>query len=248
MGATLDALHRLQEVELQIAELRRVIDRKVRAVKQQEVRISELRVRSVKEHDALRAGQMDADRLDLDVKSREAEIAKLRLALQGAKTNKEYSALLTQLNTNKADNSKIEDRVLAIMTELDGKRKNYAALQEQLKAEETRLAELQEAVREAEDKSRNRMDALRAEREQAAAAVPPSALEAFERMARKNDGEAMAKVIRTNPKRAEYACEGCNMAITIEQVNAILSRDDAITCNICGRILYLDTAAASSMR
>lgn len=248
MGATLEALHRLQEVELQIAELRKVIDRKARAVRQQEARISELQVKSQKEHDALRSGQMEADRLDLDVKSREAEIAKLRTALQGAKTNKEYSAILTQLNTNKADNSKLEDRVLALMSELDKKRQAYAELQAQIKSEEARLEELRQVVREAEDKSRDRLESLRAHRSEAAAVVPPSALELFERIARKNDGEVMARVVRTNPKRAEYACEGCNMAITIEQVNAILSRDDAIPCNICGRILFLDTAAATSVR
>lgn len=248
MGATLDALHRLQEVELQIAEIRKGIDRKARAVKQQEARIAELNAKIKQQQDALRTGQMEADRLGVDVKVHEAEIAKLRAALQLAKTNKEYSALLTQLNTSKADNSKVEDRALGLMGELDKKRQEIAALQEQGKADHERLLELQQVVKDAEARQKDRLDALMAEREQAAAAVPPSALEFFERMAKKNEGEAMAKVIRTNPKRAEYACDGCNMAITIEQVNAILSRDEAVTCNICGRILYIDSAAAPSMR
>jgi predicted nucleic acid-binding Zn-ribbon protein len=85
---------------------------------------------------------------------------------------------------------------------------------------------------------------LKAERDQAASGVPPKALDFFNRVAGKNEGVAMAKVIRTHPKRAEYACDGCNMAINIEQVNAILSRDEAVTCNICGKILYVDAPAA----
>ncbi|RIK67480.1 MAG: hypothetical protein DCC65_06535 [Planctomycetota bacterium] len=248
MGATLDALHRLQEVEMQIAELRKGIDRKVRAVKQQESRIAEIDAKIKQQRDSLRMGQMEADRLDLDVKTREAEIAKLRSALQLAKTNKEYSAILTQLNTFKADSSKVEDRVLALMGDLDKKRAEIDALGQQRQAEEARLAELQGAVKEVEARSKTRLDALIAERQEAAAAVPPSALEFFERVSRKNDGEAMARIIRTNPKRAEFACDGCNMSITIEQVNAILSRDEAITCNICGRILYIDPAVAPGIR
>lgn len=248
MGATLDALHRLQEVEMQIAELRKGIDRKARAVKQQEIRIADLDAKIKQQRDGLRTGQMEADRLDLDVKVREAEIAKLRAALQLAKTNKEYSAILTQLNTFKADSSKVEDRVLGIMGELDKKRAEIDALAEQRNADDARLVELRDAVKEVESRSKARLDALLAERKEAAAAVPPSALEFFERVSRKNEGEAMARIVRTNPKRAEYACDGCNMSITIEQVNAILSRDEAITCNICGRILYMDTAVAPGMR
>lgn len=248
MGATLDALHRLQEVELQIAEIRRAIERKARAARQHEARLAELDAKIRHDQDAIRSVQIEADRLNLDVKAREAEIAKLRAALQTSKTNKEYSAILTQLNTNKADSSKVEDRVLALLTDLDKKRAECAAVVEQKMAEEQKLAELRAAVAEAEQKAKPRLDQLAEERQQAASVVPPTALEFFNRVAKKNDGEALAKIIRTHPKRSEYACEGCNMAITIEQVNAILSRDEAITCNICGRILYIESTAGMAAR
>jgi predicted nucleic acid-binding Zn-ribbon protein len=247
MGATLDALHRLQEIELQIAEVRRGIDGRLRAARKQEARMVEIDADIAARQAALRSEQIEADRLDLDVKSREADIARLRQALNAAKTNKEYSAILAQLNTSKADNSKVEERVLALLTQIDAKRKEITALQETRAHEGARLAELQAAVRKAEDQSRNRLVALQALRDEAAAAVPEKALDCFSRVARKNDGEAMARVIRTNPKRAEYACDGCNMAITIEQVNAIMSRDEAITCNTCGRILYIDAPATSGL-
>jgi len=246
MGATLDALHRLQDVELQIAEVRGVLDAKARAVKKQEARLSELDSRIAAAQSALRGQQVEADRLDLDVKSREAEIAKLRQALNAAKTNKEYSAILTQLNTNKADNSKFEERVLAMLTEIDVRKKELAAMQEQRQVEAAKLAELQAAVRATEEQTRGRLAHLTAQRAEAAAKVPPKALESFDRVARRNEGRALARVVRTNPKRAEYACEGCNMAITIEQVNAIMSRDEAVTCNICGCILFLESPAVSA--
>lgn len=241
MGAALDALHRLQEVELQIAEIRRGIDCKHRAVHKQEERIAQFDAQISAEQLAVRADQMEADRFDLDLKSRDAEIAKLRQALLITKTNKEYSAILTQLNTNKADNSKLEEKVLGLMGQVEAHRKTLAGLNEQRAAEVARQSELQAAAKAEEDRCRDRLNSLRAEREKAAAGVPPKALDFFNRIAQKNDGLAMAKVIRTHPKRAEYACDGCNMAINIEQVNAILSRDEAITCNICGKILYVDS-------
>jgi uncharacterized protein len=240
MGATLDALHRLQEIELQIADIRSGIDRKARAVTRQQARIQALDAKITALIAAIRHDQIEADRFDLDVKSQEAEIAKLRQALNAVKTNKEYSAILTQLNTNKADNSKIEEKVLVALTQIDVKKKELAGLQEEKAGEVTKQGEFQAAVKQTEEHAKPKLDRLLAERAKAAESVPAAALQVFNRVANKNEGQALAVVMRTNPKRAEYACGGCNMAINIEQVNAIMSRDEAVLCNSCGRILYLE--------
>ncbi len=248
MGATLESLQRLQEVELQIAEIQRRIDRALRSCKRQESHIADLDANIRAHEQQLRADQIHADRLDLEVKSNEVEINKLRSALNTAKTNKEYSAVLTQLNTNKADNAKIEERALALMSQVDVKRKELQALRDDRNKEAARLADLEAEVKSVEDKAAERLSRLRRERDQAADEVPPDALTMFNRVAEKNEGEALAMVVRTHPKRREYACEGCNMSITIEQVNAILSRDEAVLCNVCGRILYFESTPASTAR
>jgi uncharacterized protein len=248
MGAILDALHRLQEVELQITEVRQRIDRKHRAVKSQAKRISDLDAKIHNKEAALRTDQMEADRLDLDVKSTEAQVAKLRQALNLSKTNKEYSAVLTQLNTTKADSSKVEERLLGIFNQVEAKRKDVEVSREERAKEAARLDELKAAAAALEEECRERLEQLTAERSQAADQVPDKVLEVFNRVAKANDGEAMAMLHRTNPKREEYACQGCNMSVTLEQVNAILSRDEAILCNTCGRILYVNAPAASRVR
>ena len=245
MGATLDALQRLQEIEVQLAEVQGRIDRKHRAVQRQEERIAQIDADIHSRQDTLRREQMDSDRLELDMKSRDAAIGKLRQALNEAKTNKEYSAILTQLNTDKADNGKIEERVIAMMTELDAKRKAIEEIRAAREKEVARRDELLAEAKAIEDQSRDRLNDLRGQRAAAATAVPEKALDLFTRVAAKNDGQALARVIRTHPKRAEYACDGCNMAITIEQVNAVMSRDEAVLCNSCRRILYMPSASAS---
>lgn len=248
MGATLDALHRLQEVELQIAEIQQRVNRRKRAVTKQEKRIADLDKVILSKTESLRSDQIEADGLDLEVKSHEVNIAKLRQDLNIVKTNKEYSAVLTQLNTIKADVSKLEDRVLGIFNQLESKRKEIATLEEDRDKDAKKLEELQETAKRTEEKTRARLEQLTQERTQAAQAVPSTALDFFNRVAQKHDGEAMAQVQRTHPKRQEYACGGCNMSVTIEQVNAVLSRDEAIICNVCGCILYFETSAASGTR
>ena len=244
MGATLDALCRLQEVELQIAEIQRRINRKHRLVEKQDKRLSQIDAQIKGWQEAIRKEKMEADAIELDVKSREAEIVKLRQALNTTKTNKEYSAILTELNTKKADYSKLEEKGLGVLNQLEAKNKELETVQKDRESEQAKRDELAKSAADTEDKSRERMNKLKREREAAAEAVPPSALQIFDRVSEKHDGEAMAGILRTHPKRAEYACEGCNMSINIEQVNSVLSRDEPITCNNCGRILFYETAAA----
>ncbi len=248
MGATLDALHRLQEIELQIAEIQRGIDSKVRARDREQRRIDETEAQIQQQRADLRQTQMEADRLDVDVKAHQAEIDKLRHTLNVSKNNKEYSAVLTQLNTVKADNSKSEDRVLELLGQIDTKKKAIAASEQERDKEVAKLKGFEEAVEAAKAASKDRMDELQKLRREAASGVPTQALEFFNRLAKKNDGEAMALVIRTNPKREEYACQGCNMSVTLQQVNMLMSRDEAVTCQVCGRILYLETRGRAVTR
>ena len=83
--------------------------------------------------------QMDADRINLDLKEKEAQVEKLRTALNTAKTNKEYAAILTQINTFKADNAKLEEEVLKIMQDVDAVKAQAEKISVQVEAEQKRL-------------------------------------------------------------------------------------------------------------
>ena len=64
MGATLDALCRLQEVELQIAELQRGIERKRRVVRRHEKRIADLDRDIQARRKAIQSDQVEADTVE----------------------------------------------------------------------------------------------------------------------------------------------------------------------------------------
>ena len=118
MGETLDALHRLQVVELQLAAIRRNRETKTRRIEsaKRQLKIAEERLKE--RQLAARERQARIDGLSLEVASREESVAKHREGLNKAKSNKEYSAILAAMNTEKADNSKIESRILELMEEV----------------------------------------------------------------------------------------------------------------------------------
>lgn len=243
MGATLDALHRLQSIERQLSTFKQQLANKQRNVEAHTRRVAALDEDIQKQREELRRQQMEADRLEVERRGREDGIAKLRVSLNSAKTNKEYAAILTRINTDKADNAKLEDKILQLLTRVDELRKVAQELQAQRDQEAQRLAKVQEELSQSRAAIQVQIEQLQARRAEAAAQVPPSALRIFERVAGRNNGEAMALIDRPDPRHEEWICQGCNMTVTLEQVNALRTRDEVQQCHVCGRILYLEGPA-----
>jgi uncharacterized protein len=243
MGATLDALQRLQAIETQLRSAREQIESKHRSVETHKRKLTTLQRQVTDLHDTIRHAQADADRLDLDRKVRDEHIAKLREALNKSKTNKEYAAILTQLNTDKADAMKYEDEVLTAMTKVDELRKQETELKVQADREQLRGVELDKAVQEIEKKFAGQVRSLESQRDQAADGIPAEVLKLFDRACERHEGEGMALIEQPHPKRAEFICSGCYMSVPLESVNALQSRDAVLPCQNCQRILYLESQA-----
>ncbi|MFH0982518.1 MAG: C4-type zinc ribbon domain-containing protein [Planctomycetota bacterium] len=237
MGTTLDALRHLQEVERKLGDFRREEEAKRRQVQACQKQLQKCDQELENQRNEVRHHQAEIHNLELEVNSREQTIQKHRVALNRVKTNKEYAAILTSINTEKADTSKLENRVLALMNAKDTLQTSHDQLA-------TQRDKLQERVNQAEakleaylEKTGGQCGGLTREREQAGEALPPTVMDTFERAAERHDGEALAAVLKVNPKRDEYVCGGCNMAITLEMVNSLRTRDAVVVCHICGRIL-----------
>jgi len=242
MGEVLEALHRLQAVETQLAAIRRK-----RELKARRVEVHKRRIRGVDEkfqecRIAVRDRQIKVDALTLDVASREDGVARQREALNKAKTNKEYSAILTVINTAKADNSKLESSILQLMEQIQTLNDEGASIESD---RATLLAEVettQTDLQAYEEHSRDDLERLEASRDECTRSIAPTALALFSRVAERHDGEALVPIRKLHPKRDDYICTGCNMKITLEVVNALQMHDELQLCNVCGRVLYLESS------
>lgn len=240
MGATLDAIRALQDIELQIIDIRRQLDRRGRQAATQQKKIDTLRAELDRERAEIRRSQIEFDALDVEIKSRSANIAKLREHLNSVRTNKEYQSVLVQMNTEKADATKVESRAMELMTALEERKKGLASREGAIASEEAKHAELVGAQRQAEQTYSGRLKRLETERAAAARALSPQLLATFERLSERHDGEIIAAVERTNPRADEFACGGCYMMLRVDVVNALKTSDDVQTCKNCGRVLVLN--------
>lgn len=241
MGVKLQALAEFQDLELQIVDIRRQLQRKDKQVQAQEKKLETMRAGIAAERDEIRKSQVQFDETDVDIKSRSGHVTKLREQLNSVRTNKEYAAILQQINSERADMSRVETKALEMMQGLENRK---AALLERQKMEQSEVARLEALKIEAEQTKQQysaRLTALLKRRDDASVNLDKDTITHFERLSERYDGEAMAELVRPNPRRDEFICGGCNMGVQADRANSLRTKDEIITCKNCGRILFVRT-------
>lgn len=242
MRQTIEALRSLQAVEAKLAVIRRDRETCLRRVEVQQRLRKRVDERLAERHRLRREAQMRLDALQLDFRTREESVAKHRAALNTAKTNKEYAAILTALNTEKADNTKLENDMLKEMEAVQAVDVEISQIDAEKAQIDEALTRAEVSLKAFEERVRPDTERLQADRQVCAAGLPPLAISAFSRAAERHDGEAMAPVVKLHPKREDWACSGCNMKVTLEVVNALQTKDDIVFCHMCGRVLYFEAS------
>lgn len=240
MGATLEALRALQELQSKLTLVHHSEESKRRDVQAKQRKVDGWKEKLGAFEERRLAHQQKIDGVDLEIKSREQSITKLREDLNKSKTNREYATVLTALNTDKADVSRMETLTLEYMGQIDDLRGEQTDCQTEHDKAVQRAEKATRVLDEYLASTAEKRAQLQREYDHAAEAVAPEALRRFTRAAEHHDGEGLAPVTKANPKGKEYSCGTCNMTVTLEQLNALKSRDEIQSCNGCGSILYLD--------
>lgn len=241
MGPVLNGLIRLQSVENRLRAAKAKLARCRRNVIIQENQIRSLQNALEAKTEEIQLTRIQSDRLELELKTRDEQIARLRASLNTAKTNKEYAAVLTQLNTTKADNSKIETQILELLRDIEDDEDESGKIQNQIGERKQTLEQTRKETELLAAKYQAEIEEIQDEWDQVAQTIPDKPLQVFKRVAETYDGEALAVVDQQGGKTGNYSCGGCFMGITAESVNLLMSRDDIIRCPNCTRILVLAT-------
>jgi len=241
MGPVLGGLIKLQSVENQLRAAKSKLVRCRRSVIIQENQVRTLASGLEAKKEEIQLTRVQADRLELELKSKDVTVAKLRAALNMAKTNKEYAAILTELNTSKADSSKIENQVLDLMKSIEEDQAQCVEVEAQIAQQKQKLEQIRKETAALATRYEAEIADIEKQWQQAAKAVPAEPLKIFKRVAETYDGEALATVEKQDARKEAYSCGGCFMGIPTEMANLLMTRDEVIRCPSCTRILVLKT-------
>jgi predicted nucleic acid-binding Zn-ribbon protein len=239
MGPTNIALVKLYRSDQKLREAQDRLEAVSRDVRVQERKVNELTERLKLAQSRLKEQQSQSAQFDLDIKTRDAHIERLRTQQQNAKTNREYQAFLVEINTEKVDKSKTEEQLLRVMETVESLQAETTELTQLQEAEQAKLKTMQEKIGDRVRQLEKEIESMRPARAAAAAAVPARARDAFERLAERFEGEGMSALTKPDRRREEYACNACNMDLVTDVYNKLHSRDELVFCPSCHRILYI---------
>lgn len=239
MGPTNIALVNLYRADQALREATARLDATTRNVRVQERRLADLNERLKLAQSNLRDAQAKTAGFELDIKTRDAQIEKLRAQQATTSSAKEYQTFLVEINTQKVDKAKSEEEALKAMEVVEKGAAEVKELSTLANAETAKLDQMKTDIGDKIATLQEEIDSLKGPREEAATAVPPRAREMFEKLAERYEGEAVAALSKPDKRREEYLCSACNMALVVDVYNKLHSRDELVFCTSCRRMLYI---------
>jgi uncharacterized protein len=238
MNADLARLIRLQQLETAAEEARRKIADHPQRAQALEERLTTARdgVAAVKTRIAEAQSKRRADEKEVSIV--QARLAKYKDQLLEVKTNREYQAMLHEIETAQNDIKAREDRILEAMMEAD-------ELTAELKKAEGDLKLVEKEVGAERQSMEQETAALQAELDKTAAArdalvreIDRSTLAIFEQVAKGRKGIAVSEA-------REGMCMICHVRLRPQVFNEVRRNDSIIQCDSCRRILYFVEGAAA---
>ena len=166
------------------------------------------------------------------VKATQAQIAKYEKQLDASANKKEYDTLKVEIASEKAHIAKLEDEILAAMTETELKTAQLPEVDKTLQKAKADFAQFEKDLQErlqrfAVDKAKAQEELKTAE-----ATLPDDVRPQYERLIAAKGLDIMAGV-------GGRSCTACYTEITAQMMSE-LKREMFMLCKNCGRMLYLE--------
>ena len=234
-----DQLHTLYLVDRQLLALRSRVDAAARRRAAQTTRLEQ----HERQHEELTTQLKEAKaRVATQEKTAagiDERVEALRQTMSNVKSNKEYSALLVEVNTLKTEKGRFEDAALTEMSAVDDLEHRLKLLETKTDEQRKLVAGAEKDVNDGESEIRDQLDELNRRREAAAGPIDANTLGLYDKLFEEFEGEALGEIEEQDRRRMEYTCGACFMSLPIQKVNATLTATDRpVQCSSCQRILF----------
>ena len=160
------------------------------------------------------------------------------------RTQREYSALLQEIDTVKASIKGLEEQALAGMEGYEEAQKRLAAEREAFGELDTRYHQALAQWQSERPSVEQQAQTLRAEVKQLRSELPRSLLTTFERVHERSRGDAVAPLRKASSAGAQiWHCGACNYRVRLAVVGEIRTKGSLVQCEGCRRFLYVPEEA-----
>ena len=235
MDEQLSLLIQLQEVDTVLRSLVARKDQlpKILAELEQRRAANQKNLDTVKE--ALLTAQKKKRDRDQDLEAGVQKAEKHKSHSSEIKNNKEYQALLKEIETVEQENKAIEDEILVLMEKIDAAAAAITTAEQTAREAEATIIAEQKVHAAAAAKIEEELKAVEQEKQKMAKKVEPPVFSRYQRLIETKTGTAIVEV------RGE-SCSGCFMSIPPQVFVNVKKNENIIACPQCNRILYYKEA------
>jgi hypothetical protein len=184
-----------------------------------------------KTKDELANLQKDRRKLEGELAAVETRISKYQGQLMEVKTNKEYQAMLHEIETVKGERSALETKILQGMEAADDLeariREKEGLLASEMRTVDAGLG----ALKEEENRLEDERAALEKTRGEIEGGLPGELVAEFQRIARGRGGVAVTRILNG-------LCQACSVRIQPRIVQEARRAEGLVRCDSCRRFLY----------
>ncbi len=237
MNADLERLIALQRVDTFAETARRRIAEHPALVQALDAKLSDANDDLASARQRLADSQAARRAVEKDLAMIQSRLSKYKDQLMEVKTNKEYQAMLKEIEVAQNEVRNLEDKILERMLEADDLAAGVKTAEARLATDKKAVEADRKALEEETTKLEAELASVAGERQAIVAALPPALLSTYDTLARGRKGLAVVEA------RAGL-CTACHVRLRPQRYNELRSNQSIITCESCQRILYFSNENA----
>lgn len=230
MEKDLSLLLSLQEIDDHLGELERSRIYLPEMIHNLEQEISDLENSIEESNTVSKESELEQKSLELEIETNKQELEKYQGQMKVIKTNKEYDALIGEIDNKKREIADKEERVLTLMSQIDEHSEKLTELNDSLKESRENNADQLTTLRAQETNLQAKIDEKMEGRKNIAKDINRQIIGIYERV-RKGKGGLVVVPVR------KKSCGGCFKQIPPQRIQEIRRGDRIFACESCGRIV-----------
>ena len=231
MEELISKLIELQKVDNRLAELNAALSNIPEYLKKAKdfAESTESKYSELKEN--LEKVRAEKEELEKGYAERKQLLEKAQGKLSTVKNNKEYEAVLKELDLLKKQISDDEERLVILTEEFEKLSNEYSKADEEIKSANDSYKEKVEQKESDDSNMQKEEDELKVKRDEIASGIKKSVLSKYERVRKARHNLAIVRVFNE-------VCSGCNMKIPPQLYVEVKKNNDLYQCPNCQRYLY----------
>lgn len=225
-------IHRLRRFG---RDLQDGIDRYPRALKTQKGRVTHAEEQLKEAQDAIKKLKVTQHQKEVDLKARETQLDRSQKKLAEAGSQKEFDALNSEIAQGKEACGHLEEEILTLMGEIEERTAGLPKYEQDLATVREEYARFETAATAKKVEQEGLLKQALLDLTEVEKRIPASLADQYHRCIKSKGADALSLV-------KNRVCSACSTAITNQQ-NISLQNNQFVTCNSCGRILYLGEPA-----